>query len=138
MNIKRILPYALAPVGLFLLNCILDFGLGLYEPYPWIDIPMHLFGGAAIAVFVFGMYKELLRSKQATPMPLWVELCCVVGGVMIAAVVWEFFEYLVDLQFQTRWQPSVDDTIFDLFNGMLGGTLTGLFFLLEQKKRSST
>ncbi len=138
MNIKRIIPFFCVPLGLFVFHVVIDFGFGLYEVFPWIDIPMHFFGGAAIAIFIFGIYKELLRSSQVAPMPLYIELAALVGQVALFAVVWEFAEFLVDAQFGTMWQPSLADTMFDLFNGLLGGAITGAFFLREQKKRSST
>jgi hypothetical protein len=35
-------------------------------------------------------------------------------------ILWEFFEWTLDRLLQRHWQLSLDDTLFDMFLGMLG------------------
>ena len=59
----------------------------------------------------------------------------IVGLVMIAAVLWEVYEFLWDQIFGTLFQPSKADTIKDLIMGMLGGIVFCVLFVRIRKKK---
>ncbi|OGY65805.1 MAG: hypothetical protein A3A04_00335 [Candidatus Harrisonbacteria bacterium RIFCSPLOWO2_01_FULL_40_28] len=101
--------------------------------YYWIDNPLHLAGGfwvAALTLYFLERYKggELLKKH------LYVSICFVFGMTALIGVGWEIVEFLYDLavtlygkQFIVT-QPSVEDTIKDLVNDLLGGLLALLYY----------
>ncbi len=47
----------------------------------------------------------------------------ILGLTCLAAVVWEFTEFLVEQWFGIHTQPSLADTLLDLLMGLLGGAV---------------
>lgn len=110
--------------------------LGAYAAWPDFDVPMHLIGG-----FGAGMMGVLLHERLTTPahrrgLPRSYHALFVLGVVMVIAVAWEFHEYVLDAfnagrpDWQ-RMQVSIQDTMGDLLNGMIGGA--GAFWLFTRK-----
>lgn len=111
------------PSLVFLVHCSLSLAFNAYHHAPSLDVPMHLFGGAAIAYFfhVVLAYGDRLGwvrvgSKAA-------EMIMVIGLVAVATVVWEFAEFLSDYFFRLGAQPSVANTMKDQFMGLVGGAV---------------
>lgn len=109
-------------------------GLGWYQSLGWLDIPMHFFGGYAIAILALATYNWILsqisisiRSSKSSPYArLLLEGVFVVGAVMIVGVAWEWYEFIFD-QFATSMvakygfaQMGLPDTMDDLLNDTLG------------------
>ena len=114
---------AWAPVLVFSIHLVALWGFDIYRHFPEFDIPMHFAGGVAIAHF-FGMsyrtaaQRRLLGEPSAVMFPPMI-----LGLTSLAAVVWEFAEFIADRQFGTHSQPSLADTLLDLLLGLLGGAV---------------
>jgi hypothetical protein len=112
---------AWAPILVFGLHSISASSLDLYAAWPPLDIPMHFFGGMAIAFFFSRAYRvaeemDFLGRPSAILFPVAVfALTCT------AAVFWEFAEFLSDRFFNTQMQDGLEDTLFDMFLGIVGG-----------------
>ena len=114
---------AWAPVLVFSIHVVALVCFDIYRRFPEFDIPMHFAGGVAIAHF-FGMsyhtaaQRKLLGEPSAVMFPPMI-----LGLTSLAAVVWEFAEFIADRQFGTHSQPSLADTLLDLLMGLLGGAV---------------
>ena len=81
----------LAPIMILVIHLIATY-LNVYIMYPWFDIPMHFFGGAAVAFTFSGLVhlaqkENLWRSNHA------IEFLFVVSLVALTAILWEFVEF---------------------------------------------
>ncbi len=112
------------PIAVLAVHLILS-ALELYETAPWVDVPMHFFGGASIGI----AYTLLLR--RLAPFSPAILLLFAVSLVGLTAVLWELHEFLLDTFLQWSTQPSVADTMEDLFLGLLGGLAGSLPFILR-------
>lgn len=128
-ELKKLFVIFRLPFMVFVIDKFFNIPFDLYKIFPWLDIPMHLIGGAAIGASFFSLlqYKHPNLKIAKTERPFlffWV-----VGMVSFAAIVWEFYEFTSDYFFQTIDQPSNADTIGDLFFGLLGGGLAGWYMM---------
>lgn len=117
----------------------LSLGLGWYEVVPQIDIPLHLAGGFAVGMLALAILTDLRARKRLGAAPRWFEYLFVVAFVTFVAVLWEFHEFLLDhtlvwLNHFERSQSSLADTMDDLFNGMIGGTVAFFCFSRARKR----
>lgn len=124
--------YGWLPIAVFLAHELCSHVINGYERWPWVDIPLHFFGGFAIAYFLNGGLHILDERKILPPLQAWVKLGLLLGLVSTTALFWEFAEFLADTCFGTGCQLSLEDTLLDLLLGMLGGML----FLLPQFLRA--
>lgn len=88
--------------------------LSLYWYFFWFDIPMHVFGGAIIALGFFTLRDlKLFPNKHLTFVKVLLLVFCV-------ALMWEAFEFFAGV-------PIIDDfvvdTLTDMSMGLLGGAL---------------
>ena len=114
---------AWAPTAVFGFHVFAMLVLNAYSWWPDFDIPMHFAGGVAIAYFFGGCYRTasqfgLLGQPSAAVFPPMI-----LGLTSLAAVVWEFAEFVADRQFGLHTQPGLEDTLFDLLMGLLGGSV---------------
>ena len=103
----------------------------LFDVYsiPHLDSFMHLAGGAALGMFVYGMLAYAVSMRWCRDPGKPVTLILVVSLVVSGAVCWEFYEWVSDRIFGTAMQLTLADTLKDLFLGLLGGVLyTGFVF----------
>lgn len=112
---------AWAPALVFAIHLVALLGFDFYNLFPEFDIPMHFAGGVAIAYFCGVCYREaaplgLLGQPSSNVFPPMI-----LGLTSLAAVVWEFAEFVADRQFGTHTQPGLADTLLDLLMGLLGG-----------------
>lgn len=87
----------------------------LYWTYLWLDVPMHLLGGAAIAfgvMTVWPQYAHAPRVRAAT---------AVLGAALLIGVGWEVFEWSIGATFAEH--APVLDTAIDLISNMIGAAL---------------
>ena len=110
-----------APVVVFSTHVLVSRGLELYEPYPHLDVPMHLAGGVAIAYFFrksLGLEsgRALVGSLSSFGRNL---LTLALTGT--ATAVWELAEWSSDALGWTAAQKGLTDTMFDMALGMVGG-----------------
>jgi len=118
-------------VALVLANTLI-IGFGNYNDLrlSWLDIPMHLAGGAFAAWWAMLAFDE---EKFAGLKNLIIPL----GVAALLGVGWEFFEWIGDHTF-LQWytlplaQLTLNDTMADLLFDLLGGL--AVFFLNWEKK----
>ncbi len=105
------------PVLVFLLH--LMFGqLKIYSVFVWADMPMHLLGGMSIAyscILVFRKIKEKVVIHDR-----FFEILIIVALVGLSAILWEFYEFVMDILLKTNFN-SLNDTLLDFFLGLVGG-----------------
>ncbi len=122
------------PGAFFLLNEFFNRAVNLYEHFPWVDIPMHTVGGVIIA-YSMEVFFDICRQKKYIgklhPALHVLFLTALVGTI---AVLWEFHEFIRDTFFREHTQPSVPDTMLDLFLGLLGGFITSSILVLQKKR----
>jgi hypothetical protein len=104
-----------------------------YREIPHFDTLVHLLTPgslAAAAYYAFVHWRlmpavsDLHRTLRSWSPVLWVTL---VG--VTAAVVWEFYEWVIEQISPQGMEVGYTDTVIDLFAGMTGSIVAGLFVL---------
>jgi len=88
-----------------------------------IDSAMHLVGGISLGMFVLGSLENAVRRGWCPNLGKTVASVMVISLVMTGAVCWEFYEWASDIFLGTHLQPSLNDTVKDLFLGLSGAVL---------------
>jgi hypothetical protein len=120
-----------APLGVFIAHLLAAYVLLLYERWPPVDIPLHFFGGVAIAFFLSRSFhawpSEAIRADRRALL----ELLLVGSLTVTAATLWEFAEYICDHTLGTQLQFGLADTMKDMAIGIGGG----IAFLLARARQ---
>lgn len=89
----------------------------LYWRHEWLDIPMHLFGGAIVALGVFAA-----RDLNLPVFAHFKRLPAVLSVVFVIAISWEVFEFTsgVSVLEERFWQDTVVDLVVGLGGGVIG------------------
>lgn len=96
-----------------------------YYLVPWLDIPMHFFGGFFVAL-LFIWLRQIAPNIFGGNSFLG-DIIVVLGFVALIGVLWEFFEFSFDYLVSARnlglarSQMGIADTMGDLFFDLLGG-----------------
>ncbi len=122
MIIQLLKRAAWAPLGVVILHAICGDIFG-HEPY--VDPIMHFLGGAAIAYFLRAAAE--LFSRLTGPLTDWGFDLMSFGLASVAAVVWEFGEWLSDVWLGTNIQHSGSAPLRDLALGLFGAAAYLLF-----------
>lgn len=130
LKITKILGFFAFPVFVILWNAIFTM-TGLYDKFLWLDIPMHLIGGVAIANS-FLLILDYLHKERYLRINKFFLFIFAVSLVSLFAVLWEFYEFSVDLFFHLNYQLGLEDTLFDLFLGLVGGVVRSGIFVLKK------
>lgn len=85
----------------------------VYWTHRWVDIPMHMLGGATIGALLAGILE---RPR----------IVIFFSSIFVAAVSWEVFEYFFNLAVEGSGRTYVFDTAYDLLNGAVGAALAYL------------
>lgn len=109
------------PLFVFLLHVFLSQVLRAYQKFPVLGSPMHLLGGIAITFFFSRVLTILQKSGLAGELDRRIRTMLLFALTATAAVFWEFGEFLVDHFFGTRMQLGLEDTLLDMFLGIVGG-----------------
>jgi hypothetical protein len=126
-----------APILVFVAHMILWQGVGAYEAFPPLDTPMHLLGGLAIAFFLWTAYSIGARSGTLGQPNSTAIALLTVTSTAASAVLWEFAEYLSDGYLGTNTQKGLEDTLLDLFFGLVGGAIfVGVAWFWQSRKNS--
>lgn len=88
----------------------------LYYLFPWFDIPMHLLGGAIVAL----MYANTAWCGFTLP-PRFTKLVPTLAFVLIIGLLWEIFEIWIGIPLIEKGFER--DIWFDLFNDLVGGAV---------------
>ena len=109
-----------APALVLLFWAVAAKGFDAYVLHPWLDMPTHFAGGVAIAYFVDTAVSQLERVLGPIHRVFRLTLSFAVTG--IAAIWWEFLEFVSDVTLGTKMNLGVTDTLSDLLFGLLGGS----------------
>jgi hypothetical protein len=116
---------AWAPLSIFG-SYLLALAFHLFKLFPLLDIPFHFLGGLVITYF----YRSMIRHSQAVvgniPFPIQVLFAFTCTG--ITTILWEFYENLLDFFVGTHMVRGLQDTLMDLFFGLLGALVFSLFY----------
>jgi uncharacterized membrane protein YjjP (DUF1212 family) len=124
-DIRDYLSIIVSPLMVYAIH-MLSQALHVYSNVHWLDTPMHFFGGVAIAVSSYYLFKHLENKKELKTIPSF-KLFTALSITALAAILWEFHEYAQDLLLQTITQPSIYDTMKDLCMGLLGATVVSVY-----------
>ena len=108
--------------------CFYAIGLAFdwYDLFPPLDIPSHFLGGAAITYF----YRAAIKHSQIivgdVPTPIQTLLAFTSTGTTI--ILWEFYENALDFFVGTHMVRGLEDTILDMFFGLIGALVFSLFY----------
>lgn len=122
----KIFSFFIFPIFVLFAHVIFSF-LNFYS-ISWFDSFMHFFGGFSIAYTSILFLKFFEERKMLIIKKGFVFVLVVVSLVVLVAVFWEFYEFLLQIFFNTVTQPSVKDTITDLLMGFLGGLFGAVAF----------
>ena len=124
--IKKLIGFFALPTLLFCLHLILVF-LGLYKRYIWPDIPMHVLGGVFIAYSFSLTVTYFQQRKILSQLNVLSRSIFLFALTSLATVIWEFGEFTLDSLFGTCAQASLEDTMLDMFLGLVGGAALIVF-----------
>jgi len=119
------------------LALIFHMGNGLLDisiSYPIYNKFTHFFSAIVVA-FIFlillFVFNEYYRGIAVNTFKILFDVIVI---TMAFGVVWEFLEWTTDFLFNLNTQPSLDDTIGDLFADTIGGLLIAFFgyFLIKR------
>ena len=125
MNAKTYLNIMKFPLIVFVVFIISTL-TNLHAQFPELDMLFHIAGGASIALAALTFIKELQKSNKLGKINFFSRFLFVVSLVALAAVLWEFAEFLIRLVSPIKLIGSLEDTLLDLACGLLGGAITAL------------
>jgi hypothetical protein len=98
----------------------------LYKSYPWIDMPTHLLGGVTITYF----YRVAIRNSQRLigEIPTHAQILLAFTCTGTTAILWEFYENIMDRFFGFHMVRGLDDTLIDLILGLSGALVLSMLY----------
>jgi len=132
-QLKDMIKLGISPFLVFMLNySAYHLYAGLYEKFS-ADTLLHFLGGLSIA---YSAYQAIYLAEKNDWMMIkkpYLKAFIIIATVILAAVVWEMYEFSSDQFLGTNYQPSNADTMKDLIMGMLGGIIFCLSFIWRKK-----
>ncbi len=110
-----------APIAFFLLHLVIAEAFDAYESWPWLDIPMHAFGGVAISYFFWTSITSSEAEAVLGKLTLFGQFLFSLVASGSAAAIWELSEWSSDYLGWSNSQAGVADTMLDMLLGMIGG-----------------
>jgi hypothetical protein len=116
---------AWAPLSIVAFYAI-GLALHLYDLFPPLDLPSHLLGGVAITYF----FRSAIKNSQSLvgDIPILIQIIFAFTCTGTTIIFWEFYENLLDLFFGTHTVRGLEDTIMDMFLGLLGALVFTLLY----------
>ncbi len=97
--------------------------LGFYGMFHlWAEVT-HLLAGTAVAILIFFLLIYLNWISDTLYFPPWLLFILVIFFMILAGVIWEIGEFIIDLIFETNLQPHLRDTVYDLLFNVFGGVI---------------
>jgi hypothetical protein len=98
-----------------------------YHKLWWIDIVMHVSGGAWVAMVAAYVFHRAAPQSHFS-MPRWLYFSSLLGIAMVIGVAWEWGEYVSDAlffphRFTVRMQLGLTDTMGDLLADLVGAAI---------------
>lgn len=126
-NFLRILSFFILPAIVFVLSNFVDIFTNAFEMISWLDKLFHFIGGASAGYMFFLFFKFWEEKKLIKINNKLVLIFFIVSAVGFIAILWEFYEFLMVSYLGVNWNINYEDTLGDLFFGLLGGLFTGVF-----------
>jgi hypothetical protein len=102
----------------------------LYFKFLWFDIPMHFVGGVFVGALFVYLFSKFYKCEYKNSFYEKVILYAMIMGFSaLIGVFWEFYEFIISKTLSVVLQPSVFDTMKDLFFDVFGGLVVSLFFV---------
>ena len=120
------------PMVVLTVHVFISHGLHLYTLLPWIDIPMHYLGGLSVGYSLFCALTVLQERRIIHPLDKAIALLLMFTLVATIAVFWEFAEFSMDQLLKTNVQVSLQNTMQDLFMGMLGAATLVVYKIIKK------
>jgi len=116
---------AWAPLSIFG-SYLLALTFHLFNLFPPLDIPFHFLGGVVITYF----YRSVIKNSQklAGEIPFPIQVLFAFTCTATTTILWEFYENILDFFFGTHVVRGLQDTIMDLFIGLLGAFVFSVFY----------
>lgn len=130
----KLLKIFILPITILLIHSISSNVFNMYNLYEWFDIPMHFFGGVTIGIAYTLFIKLIERNNFLKTENKLLFFFIVISMIGLTTVIWEFLEFSLDQLFGTIMQPSLKDTMADLFLGITGGSLSSLITMIFSKQ----
>src|SRR3989344_3757069 len=114
---KKIIKAFFAPLIVLAVHVIF-IQTGTYSFYDWLDIPMHLAGGFAIAIMIYSLLN-IAENKKMLKITNLFRFLFVLSFVALISILWEFYEFAWDylnnaIQNQEmRFTDTIKDFFFD-------------------------
>lgn len=105
----------------------IDYVLGLYDVFLWLDIPMHFLGGFSVGYMLLLFFRFFEEENLIKINNKFIFIIMAVALVSFVAVLWEFYEFIM-LNFGFPWQESTNNLLLDLFMGVCGGLTSVILF----------
>ncbi len=96
----------------------------LFEALPYAGVFFHLCGGCAVGIAFYSLFR-----KDMLNLPVFLRVIYIISFVSLAAIGWEGFEWCFSLFYHNNLQGSLDNTMGDLYVGLLGGIMAALYGL---------
>jgi hypothetical protein len=116
---------AWAPLTIFVAYLV-GLAFHLFKLFPVLDIPFHFLGGVVITYFYRSVIKNSQKLIGEIPFPVQVLFAFTCTGT--TTIFWEFYENLLDFFAGTHMVRGLQDTIVDLFVGLLGAFVFSVFY----------
>jgi cytochrome c oxidase subunit IV len=140
LTFKNLFKLGIFPSFVYLLNnTVQSLVPGIYLLYS-LDTPAHFLGGMTIA-YTANYALSLLEKRRWLTIQKNILRCGIIlSVVMTIAVWWEFYEFVYDIfsppsSYLFVMQPTVFDTIKDLYMGMFGGIVFCIGLLHQSSKK---
>lgn len=116
---------AWAPLSI-LGSYLLALAFHLFKLFPPLDIPFHFLGGIILTYFYRSVIKNSQKLVGEIPFPIQVLFAFTCTAT--TTILWEFYENILDFFFGTHVVRGLQDTIMDLFIGLLGAFVFSVFY----------
>jgi len=125
----KLIPCFYLPLVIFLLHTLILVPFGIYKLFNWMDMPMHFLGGCAIAysfILVLRKVKEKVIINDR-----FFEILIIISLVGLSAILWEFYEFIMDIVLLTPIN-SLKDTLCDFLFGLVGALMVTKFVRIKK------
>lgn len=123
-----------APLVVFAVHVLTATWIDVYARWPDFDVPMHVLGGGAIALFLRAWAGELERDSCLGAPSATARGLLVMGLTAIVAIGWECAEFLSDRLLLSRWSTEPADLLADLVLGLVGACVVVTWFAVRERR----
>lgn len=121
----------------FLIHMILWKGFDIYTILPHFDLLEHFAGGFVSGWTLYNIYKVGAKKWKWKIKPDGLIYFMCIGGAMLFATLWEFYEFVHDAVFPLTplYQLGLVETMVDYFMALVGAMAWCMVLSLVPKKK---